>query len=81
MKGNVHRLCCQRRHHISQKLRYGGENSRDGVQCFAWDFALAGLFCFPFLEAEIKNQQASRIAYTENSWAMRTVGGNMFYIT
>ena len=61
MKGNVHCLCCRRRHHISQKLRYGGEISHDGVQCFAWDFALVCLFRPPFLEVEIKNQQVRRI--------------------
>ena len=46
----------------SPKLRYGGEISHDGVQCFTWDFALVCLFRPPFLEVEIKNQQDGRIA-------------------
>ena len=47
----------------SPKLRYGGEISHDGVQCFTWDFALVCLFRPPFLEVEIKNQQDWRIIY------------------
>ena len=53
-----------------QKLRYGGEISHDGVQCFAWDFALVCLFRPPFLEVEIKNQQDWRIAHAEMGYAL-----------
>ena len=46
-----------------KKLRYRGGISHDGVQCFAWDFALVCLFRPPFLEVEIKIQQDWRIIY------------------
>ena len=55
---------------MAEKLRYGGEISHDGVQCFAWDFALVCLFRPPFLEVEIKNQQDWRIAHAEMGYAL-----------